>query len=83
MSRLDRLQPIDPRSLSARPPAARRWALLRVQAGLTQRQVSEATGITPPELSRIEHGSELAGPDRRFRLAVAYGIDPYDMDDEA
>lgn len=54
------------------PPGPLRRA--RLAAGLTQQQLAERTGITHPDLSRIERGHRAPWPGFRQRAAEVLGI---------
>ena len=58
-----------------RPPAARRWLLARLAAGLTLAEAGRRAGVTYTHLCHIEHGRFLAGPRLAARLRAVYGMD--------
>lgn len=57
--------------MSARP-ASRSWRDLRIEAGLTLRQLEELSGINRGELSRIERGRASVTPDQAITILGAY-----------
>ena len=56
-----------------RPPAPD-WHDYRVKAGLSIRQLEEATGINRGEISRIEQRRSSPTPIQALRLLVALGL---------
>ena len=51
---------------------------LRVNQGLTQRQLSREAGISNATLSRIEHGRSARPPTLK-KLADVLGVEPVDL----
>lgn len=49
---------------------------IRIKRNLTQEQVSDASGITPHFLSRIENGREKASLDTLARLSKSLRVSP-------
>ena len=52
---------------------------LRLDRGMTQRELSKRTGLTQPALSAIEHGGEPLGLARAVRIAEVLGVDYRDI----
>jgi transcriptional regulator with XRE-family HTH domain len=57
--------------MSARP-ASRSWRDLRIESGLTLRQLEVLSGINRGEISRIERGRACATPEQASALLTAY-----------
>lgn len=57
--------------MSARP-ASRSWRDLRIDSGLTLRQLEELSGINRGELSRIERGRTCPTPDQAIAILGAH-----------
>ena len=53
---------------------ARRLRTLRINAGITQKQLAERGGFKPPAIARYEAGQVLPRPDAAERLAGALGV---------
>lgn len=51
----------------------------RVAKSLTQRQLSDATGLTQQCISRFEHGDARPSIDSLLRIARALGIQPGEL----
>lgn len=51
----------------------------RVQVGISQPELAEATGMDPSTITRIEAGERRPRPDKCRRLAQALGMDPNDL----
>ena len=52
---------------------------LRLKSGLTQQEVAERAGLTPPYLSYLESGKKKGTLDAYFRLAEAVGTTLEDL----
>jgi transcriptional regulator with XRE-family HTH domain len=57
--------------MSARP-ASRSWRDLRIDAGLTLRQLEVLSGVNRGEISRIERGRSCPTPDQAIAILAAY-----------
>lgn len=51
----------------------------RVNAGLTQKQVEDATGIARSTLIRWERGDTIPSRENLTRLCKLYGIEPEEL----
>lgn len=52
---------------------------LRTKQGLSQVQLSKATGLAQSAISRIENGSRQVSDAARVRIAKALGADPHGL----
>ena len=52
---------------------------LRVNQGLTQRQLAREAGISNATLAKIEHGRSSARPPTLKKLADVLGVEPVDL----
>jgi transcriptional regulator with XRE-family HTH domain len=52
---------------------------MRKQAGLTQDELSEATGISQGHISYIEKSGDLQSVEHVRNLAAAYNMEPSDL----
>jgi transcriptional regulator with XRE-family HTH domain len=52
---------------------------LRVNQGLTQRELAREAGISNSTLSKIEHGRSSARPPTLKQLADVLGVEPVDL----
>ena len=52
---------------------------IRLKSGLTQQEVAERAGLTPPYLSYLESGKKKGTLDAYFRLAEAVGTTMEDL----
>lgn len=58
---------------ATRKRIGRRVAQLRAEAGMTQRQLAEAAGLSHPHIARIELGAYNVGVDTLQAIANAFG----------
>lgn len=63
-----------------------KFKALRQAAGLTQKQLAEASGVNPRQIRRVEIGEAEAGnltAKNLIALADALGVDPHILIDKA
>jgi transcriptional regulator with XRE-family HTH domain len=53
---------------------ARSWRDMRIESGLTLRQLEVLSGINRGEISRIERGRACATPEQAEALLAAYAV---------
>jgi transcriptional regulator with XRE-family HTH domain len=64
-----------------RPSVGNEVRSLRVELGLTQRHLSEGSGIEPPRIIHIEKGRDKAStPEIRLKLATGFGLQLEDFE---
>lgn len=62
-----------------REALGRALADARQQAGLTQGELADTSGVSRPTLSRLERGTSSIGSDRIWELALACGTTPAEI----
>jgi len=71
--------PVHPRLAEDRESFGQRVAMIRHQAGWTQENLAEASGLDRKTINRIENGRHSPSLDRVFVLAYALGVKPRDL----
>jgi plasmid maintenance system antidote protein VapI len=64
------------KELGSRLVVARNVIRLRIQRGLTQRQLAQQLGVTQPRVAQIESAGANVQIDTLDRLAAVFGIEP-------
>lgn len=67
------------KEIESRMTAADVLAIRRENKGITQKQLSELTGIAVPNISQMENGSRKIGKVNAKKLAAALGCDAADF----